>query len=130
MDERITLWDATKAVVRQLLQADVRTLKTVPFSTYSGTGWSSSQSAGGGLLTLCGTLPGATFDYRAAAGDPLENGVVAACVDAIAQAVADAPPVLEQRDGAVWRTVPEHPLLDLLNRPNGFYGSAHLWALP
>jgi hypothetical protein len=26
--------------------------------------------------------------------------------------------------------VPEHPLLDLLNRPNGFYGSAHKWALP
>ncbi|MBV9863966.1 MAG: phage portal protein [Abitibacteriaceae bacterium] len=124
----VTLWQATKAVVKQLLNTDVHALKSVPFSAYGGAGWGSGGDAPGRFSTLYAAQPGAAYDYRTAAGNPLDNGVVAACVDAIAQAVADAPPVLQQRDGDAWQPVPTHPLLDLLRLPNGFYGSSHLWA--
>jgi len=75
-----------------------------------------------------GTSPGAGYDYRAAAGEPLHNSVVAACVNAIAQALQDAPPILEQRQGNEWAKVDSHPVIDLLNQPNDHYGAAHLWA--
>lgn len=125
----VTLWDTTKAVVQQLLRTDLRALKSVPFSTYGGSygaGWSGDPT--GRWNNLYSLQPGASYDYRAVAGNPLDNGVVAACVDAIAQAVADAPPILQQRDGDGWKLVPSHPVLDLLHCPNGFYSSAHLWA--
>jgi len=54
--------------------------------------------------------------------------VVAACVNVIAQALSDAPPYLENREGTVWARVETHPVIELLHAPNGYYGSPHLWS--
>lgn len=107
-----------------------RAAKSIPFSRYGG-----NNSYGGfGMMdaasaaALYSSQPGSKLDYATIARRLEDNGVVAACVDSIAQALADAPAILQRRDGDTWKRVPDHPCLDLLHNPNGFYSSAHLWA--
>jgi HK97 family phage portal protein len=117
------LGNTIKAVSGEMAAAS-----SVPFSGYGGYGGSyNSGSYYGAWGGSSGSSPGSTFDYDGEAGDLLENGIVAACVDAISQALTSVSPVLKQRKGEDWETITDHPLLDLLNTPNDNYGDAQLW---
>lgn len=102
-------------------------IKALPFSSYGGNGWGGGYGGYMNPVSLYGSsmfgsgLPGTTYDYRAAAGVLWQNPSAAACFRALNTAFAQAPPILEQRKGTEWKRVEEHPLIDLLNRPNDSY---------
>lgn len=111
------------------LKAAMGIKRKVQFANYGAGGAAYGGHFGPGLSSgWGGKSPGATYDYATAAGELWENRVVGVCVNAIAQALQDAPPFLEQRDGDKWAKVNEHPIIELLTVPNGYYGSPHLWS--
>jgi HK97 family phage portal protein len=85
---------------------------------------SQSYSIGSSLVSQSNSL-----DLERIVADPLHNGVVAACVNAIARALPDAPLVLENRTPQGWKSVEEHPCLDILHAPNPDHSDADVWGL-
>jgi HK97 family phage portal protein len=75
-----------------------------------------------------GLLPGSSFDYERAAGDPRLNAVAAICLGWIGDNFPEAEAVVERRAEPGWEPVAEHPLLSLLARPNPDYDGDALWA--
>ena len=73
--------------------------------------------------------PGAKRDYATLVGDPLQNYVIAAAVNAISLALPDAPPYLEQLQEGRWKRVDDHPVLDFLRQPHEDLGDADVWSL-
>jgi HK97 family phage portal protein len=64
-----------------------------------------------------------------AAIDFTASSLVMAPVNFLAKSLALPPPVVEQREGDEWEPLAEHPMLDLLARPNQFYsGELLLWS--
>lgn len=123
---------ATKAVLARKL-ADA-----LPFANYAGTAPLNGNPYVGGWGGLRGGIPGAQADYVAMAGEPLDNRVVASCVNAVAQAAPFAPRVLEEKRGTEWKIVPDDEVTELLRAPlratkygdvqvNNGYGGWHLW---
>jgi HK97 family phage portal protein len=108
--------------------------RNIPYS--GGTYYGRGSAFGGGLAGWNGainyaTQAGAKFDYDEAAGNLLDNSTVAVCVDRVAQAVNEAPPILQKKNSAgAWETAGDHDCIALLNKPmqneNG-YGGVHLW---
>lgn len=117
------------------VKAIVGVKRKVEFANYGSSGMVSNYGYGYGgnwgdnYGSWGGNSPGATYDYRAAAGELWENRVVAACIQAIASALADAPPYLEHRTGNEWEKVDTHPIIELLNTPNGYHTSPALWGM-
>jgi HK97 family phage portal protein len=73
-------------------------------------------------------LPVTKFDYENELGTNwTTSSVIAAPVNWIMRAFPEAPPTVEQLDGAEWKAVPGHDLTQLLKRPNKFYGGRVLW---
>lgn len=108
-----------------------KTKRTIPFSILgrNNYGIGNADFGSGGYGTPWGnSSPGSAYDYRAAAGELLENSVVATCVDTVGQALADAPPILEKLVGTEWETVEGHPIIDLLNRPNLYHNPFEIWS--
>ncbi|BCM88835.1 hypothetical protein IAD21_00677 [Abditibacteriota bacterium] len=84
---------------------------------------------GGGSFWL-GSLPsGAKKDYGALVGDPLQNYVIAAAVNAVALALPDAPPYLENLQDGRWVRVDDHPVLHFLRQPHEDLDDAEVWSL-
>lgn len=108
-----------------------KTKRTIPFSILgrNNYGIGNADFGSGGYGTPWGnSSPGSTYDYRSAAGELLENSVVATCVDTVGQALADAPPILEKLVGTEWETIESHPITDLLNRPNPYHNPFEIWS--
>jgi HK97 family phage portal protein len=110
---------------------------SVPFSSYgsygAGGGYGSGYGYNSGYIGPGGIGPGgiggngSMQDFNAGVGNLLDNGIVAAVIDAKAQAMASTPPILQRRKGDDWETLPGHPLIDLLQTPNPQYGDTQLW---
>jgi HK97 family phage portal protein len=84
----------------------------------------SSFGLGSSLVSQSNSL-----DFERMASDPLHNSVVAACVNAIARALPDAPLVLENRTSGGWKAVEDHPCLEVLRAPNPDHSDADVWGL-
>jgi HK97 family phage portal protein len=114
--------------VQTTVKAALSPNRRVPFGLYGNTGTGGQMSMFyQGLDRLFGGSPGSGLNYQQLQGEPLENPTVAVCVDRIAQALQSAPPILQEKKGDTWEQVNEHPVLDLLNRPNPYYPPNHLW---
>jgi HK97 family phage portal protein len=83
-----------------------------------------SNGIGGALISQSANL-----DLDRLVPDPLQNGVVAACVNAIARALPDAPLLLERRTPSGWEAVDDHPCLRVLRAPNPDHSDADVWGL-
>lgn len=68
------------------------------------------------------------FDYRSEVGDGLDSSVVTAPALWLARALPEAKLAItrENRDGGT-DDVPDHPLIQLVQNPNPFYGDIALW---
>lgn len=93
--------------------------------------YASEGTAAGGTWRLA--LPSAQVDYDREAGDRWDNGVVSICVGAMCRAWSEAGFVVQKAETAaggkrVWKDETAHPLLDLLDAPNSWYGGSVLWA--
>lgn len=101
---------------------------SVPFAEYgsSGGGWS-----GGGFVASNWPMsqPGSNRDYASSVGNILDNRVVQACVNAKAQAIMEAPPVIQEKQKGKWVTVEDHEIAHLIQNPNAHYQDDHLWAI-
>ena len=75
-----------------------------------------------------GLLPGARFDYEAAAGNVLRNSAVAICLGWIGDNFPEAELTVERRRGGLWAVEEAHPLTALLRNPNPEYDGDALWA--
>ncbi len=56
------------------------------------------------------------------------NGVVMAATKFVGRAFPEAPLIVEQRQADTWEVAHEHPLVQLINKPNAFYGGNLLWS--
>jgi HK97 family phage portal protein len=118
-----SLGASVKAVATSLAPAG-----NTPFSNWGGQGALVSGGTGYGPGGVGGGVsPGSRDNDFKDIGDLASNGIVSTCVSAISEAFVSAPPMLEQFDGKKWQRVDSHPLLDLLQNPNPFYGADHLW---
>lgn len=97
------------------LQSDAKAMRMI-----FGTSYSSSWS----YLLNSRTR----YDYAGAVGDGTNNSAVVNCLEWIRGAFPQAPLIVETRKGTEWETVPDHPLLDLMNRPNPFFPRSTLWS--
>lgn len=79
-------------------------------------------------ITLGRLLKRTRFDYRREVGDGLDSSVVTAPVQWIARALPEARLTVTERgkDGAV-REIADHPMLQLIENPNPYYGDIALW---
>ncbi|MBW3637365.1 MAG: phage portal protein, partial [Armatimonadetes bacterium] len=117
-----------------IIGAEVKALARIggPLDVFQRFGTTSNQlSITNGAYLTGDTLvaQSAAPDYEKLVGDPLRNGVVAACVNAVAKALPDAPLVLERWDGKGWQTVTDHECLEPLRAPNADHSDADVWAL-
>lgn len=120
-----TIGHEVKAIARSVPRLSGQ---TAVFANHGG------SMAGGvtyGPLNLGHQLvqPSQKLDLNVHVGDPMMNGVVAACVNAKARALADAPLLLEQRTPEGWATVDDHKCLELLREPNPDHSDADIWGL-
>lgn len=99
-------------------------IKAIPFQQWGiGDGISGTSTFD---RTWLPTQPGAEHDYREDAGDLMQNSVVAASVFAVGQAMGEAPPVLEKKQGSNWVPQDDHPAIHLLKNPNGYHTINHM----
>lgn len=69
------------------------------------------------------------FDYRSRVGSGTGSSVVMAPIQWVQRSLPEAPLVIERRIGSSsdeWEQI-QHPLADLLDKPNPFYSGLHLW---
>jgi HK97 family phage portal protein len=90
-----------------------RALKAIPFP---GGGWGSS----GWVQVVRGDVPlVGERDYRDYVGDGTGTSIVEICLNWITAQFPEAPPALwTKKTGNVLERIDEHPMLDLLRRPN------------
>jgi HK97 family phage portal protein len=69
---------------------------------------------------------GTRFDYARDTRPDL-NSIVVAAVGWMARNFPEAPPRVSQRVGVELTAIPDHPLTQLLRRPNPFYSGVLLW---
>jgi HK97 family phage portal protein len=68
------------------------------------------------------------YDYAGAVGDGTGNSAVAACLGWIGRTFPEAPVEVRRRKGTEWESIPDHPMVALLEQPNPYYSGAVLWA--
>jgi hypothetical protein len=100
---------------------------TLPFrATASGlkalTGWSRSRSWLFGNYGLM--LPRTNFDYGGDIGDGTGSSIIVAIINWIARTFPEAPVMVVDRR---YQRVEEHPLPELIERPNPYYSGVLLW---
>lgn len=118
-----SLGAGVKAVATSLAPAG-----NTPFSNWGGQGSYVSGGTGYGPGGIGGvSSPGSRDNDLKDIGDLASNGIVSTCVSAIAEAFVSAPPFMEQFVKGKWQRLDSHPLIDLLQNPNPFYGADHLW---
>lgn len=71
-------------------------------------------------------VPGTRINWDAAAGEVLSCPAVQACFNVIWRNLPQAITTLEKKAAAEWKAVPDHPLLDFMERPNPSYDGATL----
>lgn len=82
------------------------------------------RSAGGWRTS---TLSGrGAFNYAASVGDGRGNAIVVACVEAFVTAFSEAPLRVQRIQGKDLVPVPDHPMIQLLARPNPYYSGVLL----
>ncbi|MBA5777465.1 phage portal protein [Stappia sp. F7233] len=74
-----------------------------------------------------GLLKGTRYDYRKAVGDGLDTSVVTAPVQWIGRALPEARLTVTSRRGRQVTEISEHGALQLIRRPNAYYGDIALW---
>lgn len=85
--------------------------------------------SGRGNGSFWGWLPGAQYDYEREAGQLWKNSIVLPCLKWIETNFPESPLIVRIRnDQGKYETVADHPLVDLIARPNPFYGGDYLWA--
>jgi HK97 family phage portal protein len=67
------------------------------------------------------------IDYAAEVGDPTQSSLIAAVLGWIGRTFPEAPPMLERLGDQYDEPVRVHPLLRLLQKPNGYYTGPELW---
>ena len=67
------------------------------------------------------------YDYARRVGTGTTASVVMAPIQWIQRSMPEAPLVMEQRAGDDEWEIKDHPLTQLLDRPNPFYTGLHLW---
>lgn len=81
--------------------------------------------------TLSSWLPdrpiGTSIQYGSRVGDGSKSSIVMACVNWVTRTFPEAPLMVMKRVNDDWEDVPEHPLMELLERPNPFYSGPLLW---
>jgi HK97 family phage portal protein len=80
-----------------------------------------------GVLFTTGQLPTTKIDYAREVGDGLGSSVLVPVLNWIARNFTQAPVMVERLVKDQWTPDPEHPVLDLLQEPNPFYGGRELW---
>lgn len=87
---------------------------------------------GGGNLTHPAraiVVPGSRFDWRAEAGDPRQNAVAALAVDwVIRNALKVRPKLYRSTRSGTEVEITNHPIIDIIKRPNPCYGGRPLIA--
>ena len=96
------------------------------FSGYGGEAYSSGSSHAN-FPYLRYFLPGAKYDYELEAADTWRNGCVAICLSWIKKNFPEPRPIVREREGLEQEQL-KHPLIKILNKPNGFYSSDVMWA--
>jgi HK97 family phage portal protein len=130
----MSLFSEIGSSVKHLFESTIRNrrVKFMPTNTLGGGYGSGNVGYMPNGLTNIGMGGGALspYDVDKILPDVLDNSVVAACVNAIAQALPEAPILLEQRVGKnEFRTIDSHPVLDLLHNPNPYLSEAELWGV-
>ena len=99
--------------------------KGINFGGYGGNyGVYGAQDFWGGVGRR---LPGSEFDYRREAGNPWENGIVAACVNWAIRVFPEAKRVVEEKQSnGTWEPLEWHPFYDLWEFPNKYYDKSLL----
>lgn len=116
-----------------LFQSEVRN-RRAPFLTTRSTGAYGVVTSGNvgfmpnGLVNTGFATTSGELDFDKLINEPLNNSIVAACVNAIVQALPSAPIILEKRKSETeFDRVPKHSVLDLLHNPNPWLSEAELW---
>ena len=79
-------------------------------------------------MLLSGYLPRTRYDYRSAVGDGLGSSVIMAPVQWIARSFPEAPlTILQLGTDGDEEVLEDHPLLELVRRPNPYYSGHALW---
>lgn len=68
-------------------------------------------------LTL---FPNSAIDYRHEVGDPVSSSLIAAAIEFTARVLPEAPLVVIETDDSVEKTISNHPVANLIKRPNPF----------
>lgn len=107
-----------------------RSFLRIPFPGWGGRGGGSGGVGGGWRGGYpWGTLPGTQHDYIREVGDPALNSAVSICLNWIADQFPEPEfQVATRRQTKEWTPVPNHPLVKLINEPNGYYDGDALWA--
>lgn len=72
-------------------------------------------------------LPRGSYPYARDLGEGLHSSAIMAVVQWLQRAFPEAPLVVERRQADAWEVVPEHPLSQLIARPNPYYAGEQLW---
>lgn len=84
-------------------------------------------AGGSGWTSFFGLNNRSKIDYSREVGDATHNSAVAACLGWIVDEWPQAPIYLEKRIGQRSSPLLDHPLIQLLNNPNPWYGHRVLW---
>ena len=98
----------------------------------SGPGSAGNSTFWSGVYPFAGQLPGSQVDWKQETGDLHRNPVVSICLDRIVSnfhepvfQVYKPGPQLATGDDKI---LPDHPLAQLITRPNPYYPASGLWA--
>lgn len=116
--------DSLGGSIKALVKGNVPFNSDGSYGSYTNVGFMPNGLINTGLQNASNGV----YDPVIAAGDIGDNGVVAACIDAISLASSEATPFLEKRNGKDWAKVDDHPIIELLTVPNPNYGAQALWA--
>lgn len=94
---------------------------------FTGFGGSSGQSWGG-LNWASGIFTNSRINYAIEAGELEKSSLVMAAVNWLGRVLPEAPLQVVRADAkGKEQPIPNHPAIDLLNRPNPFFSGATLW---
>jgi HK97 family phage portal protein len=94
---------------------------------FTGFGGSSGQSWGG-LNWASGIFTNSRINYAQEAGELEKSSLVMAAVNWLGRVLPEAPLQVMRADArGKEQPIPNHPAIDLLNRPNPFFSGATLW---
>lgn len=119
-----------QAIVRYnrpgLLESLKRAIKAL-LIRFTGFGGSSGQSWGG-LNWASGIFTNSRINYALEAGRLEQSSLVMSAVNWLGRVLPEAPlQVLRTDARGKEQPIPNHPAIDLLNRPNPFFSGATLW---